>query len=95
VTVTTGYCSDGTERTLAVQVSTPARRTLGLEPPRSWQMLDLAELRHYRELLFFFIWRDVKLRYEQTVQRTASSAAPISSPRCTSRSSPRCTSRAF
>ena len=30
-------------------------------------MLNLAELRDYRELLFFFVWRDVKVRYKQTV----------------------------
>jgi len=30
-------------------------------------MLDLAELWDYRELLFFFVWRDVKVRYKQTV----------------------------
>jgi lipopolysaccharide transport system permease protein len=48
-------------------VSQPERRTLRLEAPRSWQMLNLAELREYRELLFFFVWRDVKVRYKQTV----------------------------
>jgi len=52
---------------LVVPVSQPARRTLRLEAPRSWQMLNLAELREYRELLFFFVWRDVKVRYKQTV----------------------------
>jgi len=52
---------------LAAPVSQPARRTLRLEAPRSWQMLNLAELREYRELLFFFVWRDVKVRYKQTV----------------------------
>jgi lipopolysaccharide transport system permease protein len=30
-------------------------------------MLNLAELWDYRELLFFFVWRDVKVRYKQTV----------------------------
>jgi lipopolysaccharide transport system permease protein len=52
---------------LVVPVSQPARRTLRLEAPHSWQMLNLAELREYRELLFFFVWRDVKVRYKQTV----------------------------
>ena len=28
---------------------------------------DLAELWRYRELLFFFVWRDLKVRYRQTV----------------------------
>lgn len=30
-------------------------------------MLNLAELWEYRELLFFFVWRDIKVRYKQTV----------------------------
>jgi lipopolysaccharide transport system permease protein len=30
-------------------------------------MLNLTELWEYRELLFFFVWRDVKVRYKQTV----------------------------
>jgi lipopolysaccharide transport system permease protein len=48
-------------------VAYPVRRTLRLEAPTSWQMLNLAELWDYRELLFFFVWRDVKVRYKQTV----------------------------
>jgi lipopolysaccharide transport system permease protein len=48
-------------------VAHPPRRTLRLEAPRSWQALNLAELWEYRELLFFFVWRDVKVRYKQTV----------------------------
>ena len=48
-------------------MSYPLRRTLRLEAPRSWQTLNLAELWEYRELLFFFVWRDVKVRYKQTV----------------------------
>jgi lipopolysaccharide transport system permease protein len=42
-------------------------RRLIIEPPRSWQILNLAELWQYRELLFFLVWRDVKVRYKQTV----------------------------
>ncbi len=34
--------------------------------PRGWVALDLRELWAYRELLFFFIWRDLKVRYRQT-----------------------------
>jgi lipopolysaccharide transport system permease protein len=48
-------------------VAYPLRKTLRLEAPSSWQMLNLAELWDYRELLFFFVWRDVKVRYKQTV----------------------------
>jgi lipopolysaccharide transport system permease protein len=32
----------------------------------SWLDLGLAELWSHRELLFFFIWRDLKVRYRQT-----------------------------
>src|SRR5467141_4372348 len=33
---------------------------------RGWLALDLPELWAYRELLYFFIWRDIKVRYKQT-----------------------------
>src|SRR5579863_9020484 len=32
-----------------------------------WQALELGELWRYRELLFFLAWRDVKVRYKQTL----------------------------
>ena len=35
-------------------------------PSRGWVSLKLRELWAYRELLYFFIWRDVKVRYKQT-----------------------------
>jgi lipopolysaccharide transport system permease protein len=38
-----------------------------IEPPRGWFDLRLAELWEYRELLYFFVWRDIKVRYKQTV----------------------------
>src|ERR1700739_455635 len=41
--------------------------TIRIEPPRGWFNLRLQELWDYRELLYFFIWRDVKIRYKQTV----------------------------
>jgi lipopolysaccharide transport system permease protein len=37
-----------------------------IEPPRGWLDLRLAEVWEYRELLYFFVWRDVKIRYKQT-----------------------------
>jgi len=37
-----------------------------IEPPRGWFDLRLTELWNYRELLYFFVWRDVKIRYKQT-----------------------------
>ncbi|MBY0524708.1 MAG: ABC transporter permease [Gemmataceae bacterium] len=38
-----------------------------IEPSRGWQLLDVAELWRFRELLYFLAWRDVILRYKQTV----------------------------
>lgn len=38
-----------------------------IEPPRGWQAIDLREIWRYRELLYFLAWRDVKVRYKQTV----------------------------
>src|SRR5262249_27117779 len=37
-----------------------------IEPPRGLLQLRLGELWAYRELLYFFVWRDVKIRYKQT-----------------------------
>jgi lipopolysaccharide transport system permease protein len=38
-----------------------------IEPRRGLGTLGLAELWAYRELLYFLVWRDVKVRYKQTV----------------------------
>jgi lipopolysaccharide transport system permease protein len=38
-----------------------------IEPLKSWLSFDLRELWDYRELLYFFIWRDIKVRYKQTI----------------------------
>lgn len=35
-------------------------------PPAGWASLNLGELWEYRELLFFLVWRDIKVRYKQT-----------------------------
>ncbi len=37
-----------------------------IEPPRRWIDLDLAEVWQHAELLYFLVWRDVKVRYKQT-----------------------------
>jgi lipopolysaccharide transport system permease protein len=39
---------------------------LRIDSRRTWMALDLAELWAYRELLYFFVWRDIKVRYKQT-----------------------------
>lgn len=43
-----------------------AGRVTVIEPKRGWRSLDLRELWDYRELLYFLVWRDVKIRYKQT-----------------------------
>jgi lipopolysaccharide transport system permease protein len=42
------------------------QRVTVLRPRRGWAALNLRELWDYRELLFFLVWRDVKIRYKQT-----------------------------
>jgi len=37
-----------------------------IQPSKGWVSLKLKELWTYRELLYFLIWRDVKVRYKQT-----------------------------
>lgn len=37
-----------------------------IEPTRGWVALKLRELWDYRELVYFLIWRDIKVRYKQT-----------------------------
>jgi len=38
-----------------------------IEPSRGWVSLQLSELWTYRELIYFLIWRDIKVRYKQTL----------------------------
>jgi homopolymeric O-antigen transport system permease protein len=38
-----------------------------IEPSRGWISLRLGEFWEYRELLYFLVWRDVKVRYKQTL----------------------------
>ena len=40
---------------------------LFIRPSKGWIALKLGELWEYRELLYFLTWRDVKVRYKQTV----------------------------
>ena len=38
-----------------------------IRPSRGWSALNLRELWRYRELIFFLTWRDVMVRYKQTL----------------------------
>lgn len=37
-----------------------------IEPPRGWGFFPVREVWAHRELLYFLVWRDLKLRYKQT-----------------------------
>jgi len=45
----------------------PAKSVVIIEPSKTWVPLKLRDLWEYRELLFFLTWRDVKVRYKQTL----------------------------
>ncbi len=38
-----------------------------LKPAKGWLSIDFKELWHYRELIYFLTWRDIKVRYKQAV----------------------------
>jgi lipopolysaccharide transport system permease protein len=38
-----------------------------ITPPSRWWVVPVGELWDYRELLYFFVWRELKVRYKQTV----------------------------
>lgn len=44
----------------------PQATVVHIGPRRRWFGLDARELWAYRELLYFFVWRDIKVRYKQT-----------------------------
>lgn len=52
---------------VAVAAGHPEAPVVRIEAHRGWFDLRLSELWAYRELLYFLVWRDVKVRYRQTV----------------------------
>jgi lipopolysaccharide transport system permease protein len=48
--------------------SLPAGETLTMIKPKSgWDSIDFHELKHYKDLIFFLVWRDIKVMYAQTI----------------------------
>ena len=45
----------------------PEYPVVRIEARRGWLALNLGELWAYRDLVYFFVWRDIKVRYKQTV----------------------------
>lgn len=40
---------------------------LTIKPKKGWQLIDFKELKEYRDLFYFLVVRDIKVRYKQTV----------------------------
>lgn len=38
-----------------------------IEPQSAWKILNVKELKEYRDLFFFLVWRDIKVLYAQTI----------------------------
>jgi lipopolysaccharide transport system permease protein len=55
---------DGAKATAAPEADGPV---VVVERRSGWRFIDLGELWRYRELFLFLTWRDVKVRYKQTV----------------------------
>jgi lipopolysaccharide transport system permease protein len=49
--------------TTNILTETPVLR---ITPVQGWWEVDFHELWHFRELVYFFVWRDTKVRYQQT-----------------------------
>ncbi len=45
----------------------PQEEVLYLKASSGWSAINLVELWRYRELIYFLIWRDIKVRYKQTM----------------------------
>ena len=46
---------------------TSSKSTISIRPPQRWIGLNLSELWEYRDLLYLFVWRNLKIRYKQTI----------------------------
>jgi homopolymeric O-antigen transport system permease protein len=52
---------------LVNSTKTDAQFDLIIEPSSGWVSLKLRQVWEFRELLYFLVWRDIKIRYKQTV----------------------------
>lgn len=69
--MTTDTMVDAEMKQEAVSSSLPPEESqpgvIVIEPSRGWISLQLADLWQYRDLLFFLAWRDISVRYKQTI----------------------------
>ena len=43
------------------------RSTVLIKPVSGWQSIDFAEMKEYRDLFYFMVWREIKVLYAQTI----------------------------
>ena len=55
------------DKTAALAIEQQSTPVTLIKPSRGWSWLDMRELWRYRELVYFLVWRDVKVRYKQTL----------------------------
>jgi len=58
--------SDALSKSVTAPPGDARERVLRIAPTSGWVALRLRELNEYRELLYFLVWRDIKVRYKQT-----------------------------
>ena len=54
-------------QTSGPSIRLPEEPLVVIQPGSKWNLINLKDIWAYRELLFFLTWRDVKVRYKQTV----------------------------
>ena len=59
--------ADGGPQSPAATYQLPLKPVITIRPSKPWSPLNLRSLWAYRELLYFLIWRDIKVRYKQTM----------------------------
>ena len=52
---------------IEVKLPAPPKEVLTIRPPKGWISLNLRDLWLYRELISFLTWRDILVRYKQTL----------------------------
>jgi lipopolysaccharide transport system permease protein len=63
--------ADATPAEARRQSHADASHLIKIEAHQSWAAIDLKELWEYRELLYFLTWRDIRVRYKQTLMGAA------------------------
>ena len=51
----------------SISAESPTQPLIKIRPSKGWVALQLRDLWVYRELLYFLTWRDIKVRYKQTI----------------------------